>query len=404
MTKTPTLSRLQRLILLSLVAMSAISTDLYLSGLPQMVEDFSSTTSQVQLTLSLFLLGLAIGQMVAGPLSDQYGRIPILKIGLGLYVIVSLACVFAPTIESLWGLRFVQGLAASCGPVLSRAIVSDLYVRKDAARILAYLSSAMALIPALAPIVGSIMLLWFEWPIHFVLLAVFGLVLWLLVNFQLPETQKNQTSEQTVIKRLGFVFSNLGRLFGDRVYVGYVICGSIAHGCMFAYISSSSYLVTGLLQVPPQYFGYTFAVNVCGYILGAYISGKIVHRVAILKLLGVGLALLFSVIVVLLTQFQYLQLSVLLFAMFLVFAAGGFILANAQAAAITRFKKAAGAASAVFGFIQITTAASAGFFAGYFYNDTVIPMTIIIAICSLMGVFSWYFLLYRLGEWDSNYG
>lgn len=391
------LSQLQLLILLSLVAMSAISTDLYLAGLPQMVTDFSSTPAQVQLTLSVFLFGLAIGQMLAGPLSDQYGRTPILKTGLVIYTVVSVACVFAPSVEALWALRFVQGLAASCGPVLARAIVSDVYERKNAAKIMAYLSSAMAVIPAIAPIIGSVMLIWFNWPVHFILLASFGAILCYAVAMKLPETHC-VIGGGNVLQRLSFILGNVKNLLADRVYVGYVLCGSIAHGAMFAYISSSSYLVTDLLGVPAEYFGYTFAVNVCGYILGAFTSGKVVHRVPIVHLIGTGVGLLVLVIVILLTQQSQLQLSVLLLAMFLVFAAGGFILANAQAAAISRFRQTAGAASAVFGFIQIITAATTGVLAGAFYNDSVTPMTIVIGGCAVIGGLSWYFLLFTSSE------
>lgn len=391
------LSQLQLIILLSLVAMSAISTDLYLAGLPQMVSDFASTPAQIQLTLSLFLFGLAVGQMVAGPLSDQYGRIPILKMGLLIYTLISMACVFASNVEILWLLRFVQGVAASCGPVLARAIVSDVYERKDAAKILAYLSSAMAVIPAIAPIIGSIMLLWFDWSVHFVLLAIFGAVLCYAIIVKLPETHQVR-GQDSVLQRLSFILNNVKILLADRVYLGYVLCGSIAHGAMFAYISSASYLVTDLLAVPAQYFGYTFAVNVCGYILGAFISGKIVHRVSIVSIIGTGIGLLMLVIMILLTQQSQLQLSVLLLAMFLVFAAGGLILANAQAAAISRFRDFAGAASAVFGFIQIVTAALAGMLAGMFYNNSVTPMTVIIGLCMTIGALSWYFLLFQSEE------
>lgn len=392
--KVTSFTQLQLVILLSLVAMSAISTDLYLSGLPQMVEDFSSTKSQVQLTLSIFLFGLAIGQMLAGPLSDQYGRTPILKIGLGIYTAVSLLCAFAPNIETLWVLRFFQGLAASSAPVISRAIVSDVYERKEAAKVLAYLSSAMALIPAIAPIIGSIMLLWFDWPVHFLLLAIFGAVLSFAIIKKLPETHYS-SGKGSVAEKFLFIISNVKHLLADRVYIGYVLCGSIAHGAMFAYISSSAYLVTNLLGVPEQYFGYTFAANVLGYILGAFISGKIVQRTSILRLIAIGLVLLATAVLVLLTQQIQLNLTILLFSMFLVFAGGGFIIANAQAAAISRFRSCAGAASAVFGFTQIVTAATAGVLAGIFYNDSVTPMTVIIGLCLVIGALSWYFLLFK---------
>lgn len=395
--KQEKLSRLQLLILLSLVAMSAISTDLYLSGLPQMVTDFTSNTSHVQLTLSLFLFGLAVGQMIAGPLSDQYGRIPILKIGLGIYTTVSAACVFAASVEVLWLLRFLQGLAAASGPVVARAIVSDLYERKDAARILSYLMSAMALIPAIAPIIGSVLLLWFDWSVHFVLLAAFGGVLWYAVAVKLPETHQ-ANHQKTFGERLWFILSNVKNLLSDRIFIGYVICGSVAHGAMFAYISSSSYIVTELLNVPTEYFGYTFAVNCLGYMSGAYIGGKVVHRVSIRLLLGVGFGLLFVAVVTMLLQWQHLRLSVLLLAMFLVFAAGGLMLGNAQAAAITRFREIAGAASAVFGFIQLSSVAVTSMLAGYFYNDSAIPMTVIIAACAVLGALAWYVLLFRARE------
>ncbi|WP_409522389.1 multidrug effflux MFS transporter [Nitrincola sp. MINF-07-Sa-05] len=384
---------IQGIVLVGLVAFSAISTDLYLSGLPAMITDLNSNHGHVQLTLSLFMLGYALGQIISGSLADSWGRMPVLKLGLVLFFLASLICIWAPTVEALWVGRILQGLGASVGPVLGRAIVSDVYPREDAAKVLAYLSSAMALIPALAPIIGSWLLIWFSWRSHFVALAAFSVITLIGVLLFLWETRPDHPEGQK--RRFMDIFRNFPRFIKDRLFIAYVICASTSFGAMFAYISSSSYIITEVIGLSPQLFGYTFAANVMGYMIGAFSSARLVSRLGLNKTIGLGLGLLLlaSLVMLLAIMTGWINLISVLFAMFLVFASGGLTLANSQAGSISLFREYAGSASAVFGLIQIGTAATTGALAGYFYNATVIPLTVIMSLCGLIGFAIWYWQL-----------
>jgi len=162
-------------LLTALVALGPISTDLYLPSLPGLARDFGVAAADVQLTLSVFLIGLAVAQLIHGPLSDRFGRRPVLLTGLAIYVVASVACLLAPTIEVLIAVRFVQAVGACVGPVLARAIVRDVHGREGATRILAYMSAAMALAPAIGPIVGGFVEVWLGWRVNFLLLVAYGL-------------------------------------------------------------------------------------------------------------------------------------------------------------------------------------------------------------------------------------
>ncbi|SFC01131.1 MFS transporter, DHA1 family, bicyclomycin/chloramphenicol resistance protein [Marinospirillum celere] len=383
----------QGMVLVGLVAMSAVSTDLYLAGLPAMVEDLGATHSQVQLTLSLFMLGFALGQLINGPLSDSWGRIPVLKLGLVIFFLASLLCIWAPTIEVLWLGRILQGIGASVGPVLGRAIVSDVYPRQDAARILAYLSSAMALVPALAPILGSLLLIWFSWRSHFVALSLFACLVLLGVSLLLWETRPQLAEGEK--RKLSDLLRLMPRFLLHGQFMAYVACASTAFGAMFAYISSSSYLVMEVLGLDAGLFGYTFAFVVLGFILGAFLSARLVARLGLETTLGWGMAVLFLAagLAAIFWWLDWVYVWTLMPAMLLVFAAGGLTLANSQAGAVTLFRETAGSASAVFGLFQISTAGLTGALAGYFYKQTLLPLAVILLSCAFLGAAAWWFQL-----------
>ncbi len=179
-------------LLTALVAFQALSTDMYLASLPALTRYFSTDVPTVQLTLSVFLIGSALGQLVYGPLSDRFGRRPMLCAGLSVYLASSIACVLAPTIESLIVARFAQAIGSCAGPVLGRAVVRDVHGPVRGARVLAYMSSAMATAPVVAPIVGSYLQVAFDWRANFVVLALFSLAVLLGVLALLAETNRTR--------------------------------------------------------------------------------------------------------------------------------------------------------------------------------------------------------------------
>lgn len=385
-------STLQMIVLIATVALSAISTDLYLSGFTDMTHSFSSTESQVQLTLTFFMLGFAGGQIISGPFSDHYGRLPILKLSLVFYIFASIACFLVANIEMMWLARFIQGLAAAAGPVLGRAMISDLYERQEAASFMSHIASAMAIIPALAPILGSILLYWFTWQSHFIVLTLFGLILLLAIHFILFETAPAKGGD--ALSKIRTLFASSFSFLKHKQFLAYVILASCAFGSMFAYISVASYLVTDALGIDKTYFGYTFAFNVFGLFLSASINARIIKHVRIERILGVAMGILFTVAsLFLILQFKYLSLPLLLICMFFVFAVGGMTMSNTQAAAISLFRSQAGSASAIFGLIQTGSAALTGTLAGYFYAGTALPLAIIIAACATIGLLTWWMCL-----------
>ena len=228
------------LFLAGVAAVGPLSTDMYLPSLPDMTRVFGVDVSMIQLTLSVFIAGFAAAQLVYGPLSDRYGRLPMLLGGLGIFFAASLACAFAPDIETLIGLRFIQALGASAGPVLSRAIVRDLRDREGAARMLSYLGAVMGFAPAAGPVIGGILHGAFGWQANFIALAALGGCAWLLVRILLRETLAHSDPHALDSRRLA---ANYAAILGDREFLGRGLTGAFAFSGLFAFISGSSFVL-----------------------------------------------------------------------------------------------------------------------------------------------------------------
>jgi MFS transporter, DHA1 family, multidrug resistance protein len=211
-------------LLTALVALGPISTDLYLPSLPGLLRHFGADIAEVQLTLSVFLLGLAGGQLVYGPLSDRFGRRPVLLTGLVIYVLASLACVAASGISALIAARFLQACGACAGPVVCRAVVRDVHGREGAARVLSYMGAAMAIAPALGPILGGFIEGWLGWRANFAVLALYGAVGPGVTVAILPETAPDRDQPIAV----GSLLYGYGALLKARAYMGFVLASPMA--------------------------------------------------------------------------------------------------------------------------------------------------------------------------------
>jgi len=377
----------------------AVSTDLYLPGIPQLIESLSANVSQGQLTLSIFLMGFAVGQLFYGGISDRHGRKPVLYLGLLIYLAGTLGCIFAPDINTLIGARFVQGLGGASAPVLARAMVSDSYSRVDAARIMASIAGAMALIPAIAPVIGSWLLYVFEWRAHFVLLLILGMLTFAGV-IRLQETLQTFSTEPF---RLSGIISQFPLCLGSSSFVGFSLCGGASYAAMFCYISTSSFLIIGMLGLAPEHFGYTFMVVVFGYITGATASSRLVRRRGVIRVLDLGqlVGLMAAALLLILAIFEINRLAPIMLAFFTVFLAGGLNLAISQMGAIAELPEAAGRASSVFGFLQIAFASLLGFLVGQYYNDTLVPTTIGVMLAMLLSA-SGYMIIRRNHDPDDE--
>ncbi|MFC5207059.1 multidrug effflux MFS transporter [Pseudonocardia sulfidoxydans] len=332
-----------------------LSMDLYLPGLPELTDDLHTSEATAQLTMSLCMVGLAVGQLIAGPLSDRRGRRTPLLVGVALFAVTSLACAFAPSIEVLLVLRLVGGLAGAVGIVVARAMVRDQWEGRAAARVFALLMVVSGAAPVLAPVIGSQLLRVTDWRGVFVVLAGIGVVL-LVAACTLPETlppaRRRTGGARDTLRALGTVARDRTLLAPAAV---------LALGCcsMFVYIAMGSFVLQGDgYGLSPQLYGIVFAVNAIGIVLAGRLSAWLVDRVGPHRLLGVAVvaalvAALVLVAGVLLTRSVWAVLPPL----FVIVGAVGMIMPNATALAMSGQGAAAGAASALLGLGQFLTGA-----------------------------------------------
>ncbi|MCO8273997.1 multidrug effflux MFS transporter [Actinoplanes sp. TRM 88003] len=335
------------LILGSLSGFGPLTIDMYLPAMPGMADELRTSPSLVQLTLTVFVVGLAVGQVIVGPLSDSWGRRRPLLTGIVLYLIGSVWCAVAPTVEWLIAGRVVQSLGAAAGIVLARAIVRDLFQGTAMTRFFSTLMVVNGVAPILAPVLGGQLLRVTTWRAVFVVLAGIGLVLLLAVVFTLPETLPADNRARTDLR-------TFRTLVTDPSYLRYVLTAALMFAAVFAYISGSSFVLQDAYGLSAQQFSLVFGLNGLGIVLLGQLNGLLVGRVAAERTLlriSLTIATLGSA-GVLAGATLGLPLLFLLVALFVVVSMLGMVLANATSLALDGHGGAAGAASSLQGLLQ----------------------------------------------------
>jgi DHA1 family bicyclomycin/chloramphenicol resistance-like MFS transporter len=370
-------------LLTALVALGPLSTDLYLPSLPGLLRHFDADIAEIQLTLSVFLVGLAVGQLVYGPLSDRFGRRPALLGGLLIYVVASVICALAPSVPTLIAARLLQATGACAGPVICRAVVRDVHGREGAARILSYMGAAMALAPALGPILGGFVEAWLGWRANFAILGAYGALGLVLTAAILPETapHRGQSGGGLDATLRGYL-----SLLGERGYVGFALCCALAYGGIFSFISGSSFVFVDIIGLPPQLYGVCFGTIVLGYILGTLVGGRLTPRLGVERLVKTGgLISAFGGLALLLAVWTTsASIPGILLPTIVYMIGTGLVLPNAMAGAIGPFPRIAGTAAALLGFVQMGLAAAGGVAIGHLADGTARPMAAGIALAGLL--------------------
>ncbi|MCQ9183856.1 multidrug effflux MFS transporter [Streptomyces sp. IBSBF 2953] len=376
------------LVLGGLTATPPLSMDLYLPALPEVTRTLHAPAATVQLTLTACLAGMALGQLVVGPMSDRWGRRRPLLAGLAVYVVATALCALAPTVEVLVAFRLLQGLAGAAGIVIARAVVRDLYDGVAMARFFSTLMLISGVAPVVAPLIGAQILRTTDWRGVFALLTAVGLLLAALVWFRLPETLPAGGRHAGGV---GEALRSMRRLLSDRRFAGFLLTGGFAFAALFAYISASPFVVQEIYGASPQTFGLLFGANSIGLVVVGQINGKIlVGRVRLDRVLAVGLSTvtLAATALLLMTTgvFGEVGLAPVAAALFVLMSAMGVTLPNAQTLALMRVRHSAGSASALLGTSSFLIGAIATPLVGIAGERTAVPMAVVQVAAALVAL------------------
>ena len=367
-----------------LSAMGALSIDLYLAGLPRMEAELGASSGQAQLTLGIFLVGFGIGQLIYGPLSDRFGRKPLLIAGITLYTATSILCAVAGGIHIFILSRFLQAIGASTGQVLSRAIVRDHFDGSEVARIFSFISMITLTAPLIAPVIGGYIVVWSGWRTVFYVLAAFGGLCLLATVLWFDESHSHeQRSESGRVKTLQAYLM----VFSNKKAALYILCGAVNVGVMFAYLTGAPYLYIQIFGVEPQNFGYFISINGLALITGAYANSRLVRQINMYRLVrwGIGMRLTATAVLLLVVTFKVGGLPAVVVLLFLTTFPANIIASNCYASALHFFPRISGTASAVIGAFSFLVGSLAGLQVSMLDDGTPIPMMLTMFLFSLLG-------------------
>ncbi|MBH3414018.1 MULTISPECIES: multidrug effflux MFS transporter [Pseudomonas] len=372
------------LILGALSAFGPLAIDFYLPAFPAMAQAFATDEKHVQATLAAYFLGLSIGQLAYGPVADRFGRRKPLLFGVALFTLASLACAYAPNLDTLILARFVQALGGCAGMVLSRAIVSDKCDPVASAKVFSQLMLVMGLAPILAPMLGGVLVNLAGWQSIFLALSLFSAASLLAVSLGLPESLPASMPRQP----LSGALRQYLRLLTDRVFIGHALTGGIAIAGMFAYIAGSPFVFIKLYGVPAEHYGWLFGTNAAGFILVAQVNARLLAKrgPAFLLVRAVWLYLAAGLVLLGVAALRPAQLWPLLVPLFVCIASLGCIIPNASACAMSGQGARAGSASALMGCLQFSVAAGAASLVGVLHDGSAVPMTLVISLCGALVV------------------
>ena len=368
-------------ILIVIAGLGPTSLNMFLPSMPGLMRVYDTGYETAQLTLSLYMVGLAVAQLGYGPLSDRFGRRPVLLIGLLLYVIGSVACVAAPTIEALIAGRMLQAVGGCSGIVISRAIIRDVYERGRAASILAYVTMAMVVAPLMAPTIGGFLDDWFGWRASFVLLVIIGVLTLAACFLWLNETHtpgKESASHRDVWK-------GVSALLGRRQFHGYAFQTAFNSGVFYAFIAGAPYVMIELLHRSAGEYGLWFAVTAAVYMCGNFTAARISERIGSDRMIAIGTTI--SLIGVFTLGAFYLNdfvsPEILFGSMSIVAFGNGMSIPNGVSGAVSVDPARAGTASGLSGFFQMAVGAGTSYSVGYLLMDTAGPLVVMMILSSI---------------------
>jgi DHA1 family bicyclomycin/chloramphenicol resistance-like MFS transporter len=377
------------LLLSFLTALGPLSMDMYLPSLPDIARALDAPVLQVQLTISSYLFGFAVGQIFYGPVSDRIGRRPVLLAALVVYALATVGCAAARSIDALIGLRFLQALGGAGAIVLARAVVRDLYSGVRAGRELSLMGAITGVAPIVAPVIGGALQTFFGWRATFVLLLVFAVVVGLTTVRLLPETLREPTKAPFSVRAMAVMYWSVAVHRGFLAYLAILTASFVG---LFAWISGAPVVMqTVTYGLTPFIFGVSFALGSAGYVLGTFIAARIVMRLGLDRLIGIGTAAMAcgGIWMALVVALALPHVLWFVGGMTLYLAGLGFALPSTMAGALTPFHDRAGTASSVMGFAQQSGAAITAAAVGAYLGHSAWPVASVVSVMGCVSFVIW---------------
>ncbi|WP_419768091.1 multidrug effflux MFS transporter [Arcobacter sp.] len=369
-------------ILAILGSITPLAIDVYLPAFKNIANYFYTSIDEVEITLSIYLLGFSLGQLIGGPLSDRYGRKIFIFTGLCIYITFSLLISQASSIHELWTFRFFQAIGGGFAVVNTNAIIRDIYHGKESARVFSIISMIMMVAPMIAPIIGTTILSFYSWKYIFIFLAIYTFCIIYFIT-KLPETSPKTKNKN--------IFKSYGRIFLNKKAILLILAGGFGFSGMFVYITKSSFIYMDYFGVDAKHFTLLFGLNVFTLIIFSRLNMHFLKKYATFTLLRFGVSLqLLSAIGLYTFNEHNTIISVAIFIMIYV-GALGFIFANAIALVLEDFGDISATTNSLYGVIGFIIASFVGFLASYFHDDTLSPIFILMATTSTL---SFLILLY----------
>ncbi|SRR5579883_3028896 len=374
------------------MAIGLLASDIYLPAMPSIASSLHVEIVKVQQTLGIYLLGLSISQLYCGPLSDRWGRKKTLVAGLITFVLASFGCALAHTIEQLIAARFFQSLGACTGAVVGKAVIGDMCKREEAAKILAVIFPLIGMSPAIAPIIGGYLTMFYSWHMIFLFIGMLGIVLLLLVIGCMQESRLSRSLAVTSVYRNYLV------ILKHPLFIGYTAIVCAACAAYYAYLAESPFIFHQY-GFASQQIGYLYIVLSLCYFTGNMISRRLLNYISLDAALSIGIMISFcgGVGLTINAILETNNVLTMIIPMSILSIGNGFIMPLGTAGGITLFPNISGSVSGLMGFFQMGAASVASIFVGYLNHDLIFSMSLFIVVTMLMGAsaFFAFFLSYK---------
>ncbi|PCS22378.1 MFS family multidrug transport protein, bicyclomycin resistance protein [Candidatus Enterovibrio escicola] len=382
------LTFLSILVLGAIAALTPLAIDMYLPAMPEIARDLMASPGQVQRTLTAYTAGFAIGQLIHGPISDSYGRRPVLIVGVFMFLIGTIVSANAIDISTLTYVRSAQGFCGAASAVVIQALVRDMFDREDFARTISFITLVMTVAPLIAPLMGGYLSLWFGWRSIFWVLAIFAVLVIVLIVIFIPETL---SVEHRPPLRIGSTLRNYLKILRSRSAVSYIMASSFSFAGMFSFLTAGSFVYIDYYGVSVQNFGYFFSLNVVCLIIMTALNGKFVRKVGSDNMLKFGLILqLIAGVVLIICQFMEWGLWGTVIPIMLFMGTISIVASNSMACVLNAYPEFAGTASSLAGTMRFGTGTIVGTIVTSISVESVWPMTGSIAICAILSaIFYW---------------